>query len=88
MKKEQKIELAKRIINDMMEQTVSTWKAPQDIQTYAWGWRSEYTISSDHDDQFFYMHEIDQLCHTLGLSYTLTVGNNLDGEPTPYVTIF
>lgn len=80
--------MAKRIINDMMEQTTSTWKAPQDIQTYAWGWRNEYTISSDHDHQFFYMHEIDQLCQTLGLNYTLTVGSNLEGEPTPYVTIF
>lgn len=82
------MEMAVRIINDMMERTLSMWVTKQDIQTYAWGWRNECTISSDHDKQFFYMHEIDQLCHTLGLTYTLTVGNNLDGEPTPYVTIF
>lgn len=88
MNKEQKMEMAVRIINDMMERTNAMWIAPQDIHTYSWGWRNEDTISSDHDTQFFYMHKIDQLCHTLGLTYTVTVGENLDGKPTPYVQIF
>lgn len=88
MTKEQKMEMAVRIINDMMELTNAMWIAPQDIKTYAWGWRDEDTISSNHHTQFFHMHEIDQLCSCLGLSYTVTVGMNMDGEPTPYVSIY
>lgn len=83
-----KFELAVELINDLIEKTNERWTTEKDIRTYAWGWRDRETVSSFHDNQFYYMDEIIYICHTLGLHYTLTVGNNLDGVPTPFVSIF
>ena len=83
-----KFELAVELINDLIKKTNERWTTERDIRTYAWGWRDGETVSSLHDDQFYYMDEIISICRTLGLHYTLTVGNNLDGVPTPFVSIF
>lgn len=80
--------MAVQLINDLIEQTNERWSRDEDIRTFAWGWRDGETLSSLHDNQFYYMDEIIDICRTLGLHYTLTIGDNLDGVPTPFVSIF
>lgn len=80
--------MAVQLIDGLIEETNQRWTSDADLRTYAWGWRHGFTLSSLHDTQFYYMDEIVCICRTLGLHYTLTVGNNLDGEPTPFVSIF
>lgn len=83
-----KMELAVELINELIKQTNERWTTDKDIRTYAWGWRDSETLSSLHGTQFFYMDEISSICRTLGLNYMLTVGDNVDGVPTPFVQIF
>lgn len=88
MNRKAKFEMAVELINDLIERTNERWTTDKEIRTYAWGWRDSETLSSLHDTQFFYMDEISSICRTLGLNYTLSVGDNIDGVPTPFVTIF
>ena len=88
MTKKAKFQMAVQLINALIEETNQRWTSDADIRTYAWGWHDGETLSSLHDNQFYYMDEIVSICHTLGLHYTVTVGNNLDGVPTPFVSIF
>ena len=88
MKKNEKIALANRLINDLINETLNQWAGLPELKTYAWGWRSENTVSSNHEDQFFYMDEVAAIVHVCGLNYTLTVGMNCDNHPTPYIEIF
>ena len=55
MKKNEKIALAKRMINDLINETLNQWAGLPELPTYAWGWRRENTLSSNYDSQFFYM---------------------------------
>lgn len=80
--------MAVQLIDDLIEQTNERWSRDEKIRTYAWGWRGGFRLSSLHDNQFYYMDEIVDICRTFGLNYTLTVGDNFDGEPTPVVSIF
>lgn len=88
MKKNEKIAVARKLINDLINETLNQWAGLPELQTYAWGWRSEDTLSSNHEGQFFYMDEIAAIVHVCGLNYTLTVGMNCDNRPTPYITIY
>ena len=87
MTKDEKMTLAKKLINEEINKTLSRWNG-HDLTTYAWGWRDEWTVSSNHDSQFFYLEEVRAITKALGLSYTLAVGPNCDGQPTPYISIF
>ena len=88
MKHEERLELAKRLINEEINRTLTMWHSPQDIETYAWGWRDLNTVSNNHGDQFFYADEVLNIVHTLRLNYTLRICENCDFEPTPAITIF
>ena len=88
MNRKAKFEMAVELINDLIDRTNERWTTDSEIRTYAWGWRNSDTLSSLHDGQFFFMDEISSICRTLGLNYSLTVGENLDGVPTPFVSIF
>lgn len=87
MNKEQRIELAKRLINVEINRTMSMWSNPEDLYTYAWGWRNNDTVSNNHGNQFFNADEVLNIVRVLRLSYTLTICENCDGEPTPAITI-
>ena len=87
MTHEEKMDLAKRMINEKINMTLESWQG-KDILTYAWGWRNDSTLSSNHDGQFFYLEEVQAIIKAVGLNYTLTVGPNCDGNPTPYIGIF
>lgn len=87
MTHDEKLELAKKLINEKFNKTLELWQG-NDLLTYAWGWRNEDTLSSNHDGQFYYLDQIVLIVKALGLNYTVTVGNNLDGKPTPYIGIF
>lgn len=87
MTQDEKMALAKKLINEKINETLSRWTG-NDLMTYAWGWRDERTVSSNHDDQFFYMEEIHAITMALDLHYCLTVGPNCDGQPTPYISIY
>lgn len=82
------MKMAVVLIDAKIAETNERWTTDKEYQTYAWGWRGDHTLFSLHDHQFYYMDEIVDICRTLGLHYTLTVGENLDGEPTPFVSIF
>ena len=88
MKRNEKIALANRLINEKINETLNLYAGTPELQTYAWGWRSEDTLSSNHDGQFFYMDEVAAIVNVCGLHYMLTVGMNCDNHPTPYITIF
>lgn len=88
MTKEESLALAKSLINEEMAKVKSLWSKEKDIHLYSWGWRDEYTISSDHARQFFYIDFIIDLVRALHLDYTVSVGKNLDDEPTVYISLF
>lgn len=88
MNKEQRIELAKRLINVEINRTMSMWANPEDLYTYAWEWRNNDTVSNNHGNQFFNADEVLNIVHALRLNYSLTICNNCDGEPTPAISIF
>lgn len=87
MDKKQRLELAKQLINDVISATNKRCKG-NDFLTYAWDWRSDETVSSNHSTQFFYLDEIKSIADGLSLNLILTVGPNLDGDSTPYITIW
>lgn len=88
MNKEERFELAKRLINEEINRTQSMWSTPEDLYTYAWGWRDSETVGNNHGNQFFYAEEVVRIVNALRLNYTLTICKNCDGEPTPAITIF
>lgn len=88
MNHEERIELAKRLINEEINHTLSMWKTSQDIETYAWGWRDLDTVSNNHGDQFFCAEEVINIVKALRLNYTLTICENCDFEPTPAIHIW
>lgn len=88
MTKEDSLALAKSLINEEMAKVKSLWRNERDIHLYSWGWRDTYTMSSDHSTQFFYVDFIIDLVRALRLDYTVSVGNNLDDEPTVYISLF
>lgn len=88
MDHEERLELAKRLINEEINRTLEMWSTPEDLHSYAWGWRSYETVSNNHGNQFFNADEVITIVKAYRLSYTLTVCKNCDGEPTPAITIF
>ena len=88
MNHKERLELAKRLINEEINRTLAMWSDPEDIHTYAWGWIDPYTVGNNHGDQFFYVEEVVEIVKVLRLNYTLTIRKNLDGEPTPALNIF
>ena len=88
MKHDERLELAKRLINAEINRTLTMWQTPQDMMTYAWGWRDNETVSNNHGNQFFYADEVINIVHVLRLNYTLTICKNCDEEPTPAISIF
>lgn len=88
MDREERLELAKKLINEEINSSLSMWKSHVDIHTYAWGWLDKETVGNNHGNQFFYADEVIGLVKALRLSYTLTVRDNCDGEPTAAITIF
>ena len=87
MTHEEKMDLAKQMINEKINKTLERWQG-HDLLTYAWGWRNETTLSSNHEGQFFNLEEVQPIIKALELNYTITVGPNCDGNPTPYIGIF
>lgn len=88
MDHEERLELAKRLINEEINRTLEMWLTPEDLYTYAWGWRSDDIVSNNHGNQFFNADEVITIVKAYRLSYILSVCNNCDGEPTPAITIF
>lgn len=88
MTKNEKMAIARKLINAKINETLEMWAGKEELTTYAWGWRDIDTVSSNHDGQFFNMDDIAAICKVLKLNYTLTVGLNLDNKPTPFVMIF
>lgn len=88
MKHDERLELAKRLINEEINRTLTMWSTPKDLHTYAWGWRSSDTVGNNHGNQFFYAEEVVRIVNALRLNYTLTIAKNEDGEPTPALHIW
>ena len=88
MNHEERLELAKRLINEEINRTLALWSSTEDLYTYAWGWRDPNTVGNNHGDQFFSVEEVVGIVKALRLNYTLVIRNNEDGEPTPAITIF
>ena len=88
MNHDERLELAKRLINDEINRTLTMWSSPEDLYIYAWGWRDSDTVGSNHGKQFFYAEEVVGIVKGLRLNFTLTICNNEDGEPTPAIHIW
>ncbi len=85
MTHDERLNLAKRLINDEINRTLEMWSTPKDIHTYLWGWRDTETVGNNHGDQFFYADNVIRIVNGLRLNYTLTLCINEDGEPTPAI---
>ena len=88
MKHDERLKLAKRLINEEINRTLEMWSTPEDIYTYAWGWRNSDTVGNNHGNQFFCAEEVVSIVNVLRLNYTLTICENEDGEPTPALHIW
>lgn len=88
MNKDERLELAKRLINEEINRTLTMWSTPEDLYTYAWGWRDTDTVGNNHGHQFFYAEEVIGIVNGLRLHYSLTITKNEEGEPTPGLLIF
>lgn len=88
MNHDERLELAKRLINEEINRTLAMWSTPEDLYTYAWGWRGSDTVGNNHGHQFFNAEEVVGIVKSLRLNYTLTITENEDGEPTPALHIW
>lgn len=88
MKHDERLKLAKRLINEEINRTLEMWSTPEDLHTYAWGWRNSDTVGNNHGNQFFCAEEVVSIVNVLRLNYTLTICENEDGEPTPALHIW
>lgn len=88
MNQDERLELAKRLINEEINRTLAMWSTPEDLHTFAWGWRGSDTVGNNHGDQFFNAEEVIRIVKALRLNYSLTITKNEDGEPTPGLLIF
>ena len=88
MNHEERLQLAKRLINEEIDKNLSMWSTPEDLHTYSWRWRDADTVANDHGDQFFYADKVITICNALDVHYMLTICNNEDGEPTPALHIW
>lgn len=88
MNHDERLELAKRLINEEINRTLEMWSSPEDLYTYAWGWRNSDTVGNNHGNQFFCAEEVVSIVNVLRLNYTLTICDNEDGEPTPALHIW
>lgn len=88
MNHDERLELAKKLINEEINRTLAMWSTPEELQTYAWGWRGSDTVGNNHGNQFFYAEEVVGIVKALRLNYSLTLTKNEDGEPTPALLIF
>lgn len=88
MKHDERLELAKRLINEEINRTLAWFSTPEDLYTYAWGWRDSDSVGNNHGNQFFQVEEVIRIVKALRLNYTLIIRNNEDGEPTPALHIW
>lgn len=88
MNHDERLELAKRLINEEINRTLAMWSTPEDLYIYAWGWRGSDTVGNNHGGQFYYAKEVFRIVKALRLNYSLTITKNEDGEPTPGLLIF
>lgn len=88
MNHDERLELAKRLINEEINRTLAMWSTPEELHTYAWGWRASDTVGNNHGSQFFNTEEVVGIVTALRLNYSLTITKNEDGEPTPGLLIF
>lgn len=88
MNHDERLELAKRLINEEINRTLAMWSTPEDLHTYAWGWRNTNTVGNNHGNLFFRTEEVVSIVNVLRLNYTLTICENEDGEPTPALHIW
>lgn len=88
MNHDERMELAKRLINEEINRTLAMWSTPEDLYTYAWGWRDSDTVGNNHGNQFFCAEEVVSIVNALRLNFTLTIAKNEDGEPTPALLIW
>lgn len=88
MNHDERLELAKLLINQEINRTLEMFSTPQDLYTYAWGWRDTETVCNNHGDQFFYAEEVIRIVNALRLNCTLTICENADFEPTPAIHIW
>lgn len=88
MSHNERLELAKKLINEEINRTLEMWSTPEDLHTYAWGWRNTDTVGNNHGNQFFCAEEVVSIVNVLRLNYTLTICDNEDGEPTPALHIW
>lgn len=88
MNHDERLELAKRLINEEINRTLAMWTSPEDLHTYAWGWRDSETVGNNHGHQFFNAEEVVGIVKALRLNYSLTITKNEEGEPTPGLLIF
>lgn len=88
MNHDERLELAKRLINEEINRTLTMWSTPEELHTYTWGWRDSDTVGNNHGNQFIYVEEVTKIVNALRLNYTLILSKNEDGEPTPGLHIF
>lgn len=89
MNHDKRLEKAKRLINEEINRTLTMWSSfPEELHTYAWGWRASDTVGNNHGNEFFNAEEVVAIVKALRLNYSLIITKNEEGEPTPGLLIF
>lgn len=87
--KNERIELATKLLNEQMNDTLQTWSDnPEDLYVYAWGWRGDKEVGSNHGKSFYYADAVIRILVALELNWHLSLSVNEDGEPTPTICFF
>lgn len=89
MSKEERIDMATKLLNEQMNDTLQTWSdVPEKLIYYAWGWREENTVGNNHGSAFFYADDVIKILEALELNWHLSLAKNEDGELTPTIYFF
>lgn len=87
--KHERVEIAVTLIQDLINYTLEIWgDNPENLTTYAWGWRSEHEVGNNHGNEFYYADEVIKILVGLELNWHLSLAKNADGELTPTIHFF
>lgn len=87
--KAERLEIAVTLLQDQINYTLEIWgDNPENLNTYAWGWRGEHEVGNNHGSSFYYADEVIKILVALELNWHLSLKENADGELTPTIRFF
>lgn len=89
MSKEERIDLATKLLNEQMNYTLQSWSYnPERLKVYAWGWRADNEVGSNHMADFYQADVVIKILDALELTWHLSMAFNEDGDLTPTIHFY